>query len=702
VTDNSDRLELLLVGRMDLDGTAGLEIECPSKPAWLEEGRYVRLQASGRECACVVLAVRHGDELKAWVDRFKQRFLSAHDGSEIAVFPLRPPQATAVTVRTEGELPAGELLKRLLGEIYRGSEETAYFTLSGEPRRIDVVTTVPKGDVVVGEDTNIQVKKSQSEALPVSFADIGGLDNEIRLVRESIQIPLAAPALFNSLGVRPPRGIILYGPPGTGKTLLCRALAGEAGAYFRLVSGPELYSSTFGKSESQLREAFKQAKSHAPAVVVIDELDALVPSRDRGTQETERRMVATLLTLMDGLTELKGVVVIGTTNRIDAIDQALVREGRFWPVIRIPPPNEQGRRQILTILAESKMPLDRNVNLDDIAGRTHGFVGSDLAALCREAAYAALRRVAGTPDGTIEVEDPAILSQSVRIDKEDFEKALSIVAPSAMREFMVEMPRVRWGDIGGLKDVKKLLHENVVLSLTRRDELTQIGLSPARGILLFGPPGTGKTLLAKAIACESQANFISVQGPEMKSKWYGETESRIRHLFAKARESAPCVMFFDEIDALAPVRGRGASALEDSLVNQILAEMDGIRTAEGVVVIGATNRAELIDPALLRPGRFDYHLEVPLPDAAARRAIVELHVPRLPGSDSLNLSVLVKTCEGLSGAEIVEACRRAGWAALREVEYQPERTRLTQAHVTAALEDVRSTAEKTKTKQIGF
>ena len=653
-------------------------------------------------CVCRVLAVRRAGENRIWGDRFKQRFLRARDGDHVYISPAKPPAARILSVRVEGEVPPEETKRRLDGEVYRAGEETAYFTLSGEPRRINVVATEPSGDVVVAADTKVQVEALRSGVLPVSFADIGGLDREIRQLQESIQFPLAAPEVFESLGVRPPRGIVLYGPPGTGKTLLCRALANELGAFFKLVSGPELFSSTYGESEARLREAFKEAEAHAPAVVVIDELDALAAPRDRSTQETERRMVATLLTLMDGLKELRGVVVIGTTNRIDAIDQALIREGRFWPVIRIPPPNEQGRRQILAILAESRMPLADDVDLNGIAERTYGFVGSDLAALCREAAYVALRREVGGPGGAIHVDDPVTLSRRITVTNEDFEKALAIVAPSAMREFMVEVPRVCWNDIGGLHDIKKLLHENVVLSLTKRTDLAQVGINPARGILLFGPPGTGKTLLAKAIACESRANFISVQGPEVKSKWYGESESRIRHLFTKARESAPCVVFFDELDAVAPVRGRSVLAVEDSLVNQILAEMDGIRTADGVIVIGATNRVELIDPALLRPGRFDYHLEVPLPDLEARMAIIGLHLPRLEGSEKLDVAALAEACEGLSGADIAEACRRAGWAALREVAYDTKRARLTEAHVWTAISEVRATGEKTRPKTIGF
>jgi transitional endoplasmic reticulum ATPase len=404
---------------------------------------------------------------------------------------------------------------------------------------------------------------------------------------------------------------------------------------------------------------------------------------------------------MDGLKELKGVVVVGTTNRIDSIDPALLREGRFWPIVRVSPPNVRGRREILAILAENRMPLAGNVNLDSLAEKTHGFVGADLAALCREAAYAAIRRALAA-DGELDFAASPAAGRPIEVRQEDFEKALSNVAPSAMREFMVEMPSTSWSDIGGLDEVKRLLRENVVIGLSKAEELVRIGIKPARGILLFGPPGTGKTLLAKAIAHEAHANFISVQGPEVKSKWYGETEGRVRHLFAKAREVAPCVVFFDEVDAIAPVRGRSSSGIEDSLVNQILAEMDGIRAADGVVIVGATNRAELVDPALLRPGRFDYHVEVPLPDAAARRAILNIHLSPMPGFAELDLDALTVASDAMSGAEIAEACRRAGWTALRQVSYEVDKVQVRQSNVETALREVSDTTEKVKPKPIGF
>jgi len=694
-------LELTVNGRLDLDGSASLELELAKVPPWLKEGGFVKIASASVQCVCVVARVATAASDCAWIDRFKLRTLGVQDGTRVTIAPFEPKPARAITVKAEGNLSDAELLTRLQGEVYRAKEETAYYTLSGEPRAVLIAETQPAGDVLVTSDTDIAVQKLSEHSTTIGYADIGGLDREIRLLREMVEFPLRSPETFEALGVKPPHGIVLHGPPGTGKTLLCRALASQVGAHFTLVSGPEIYSSTFAGSEQQLRGVFTDAQKNAPAVVVIDELDALAPTRDAGTHETERRVVATLLTLMDGLKELKGVVVVGTTNRIDAIDPALLREGRFWPVVRVSPPNVRGRREILSILAENRMPLADDVNLDSLAEKTHGFVGADLAALCREAAYAAIRRVLAS-DGEPDFTTLPAPGRQIDVRQEDFDKALSNVAPSAMREFMVEMPSTNWSDIGGLDDLKRLLRENVVIGLSKADELVRIGIKPARGILLFGPPGTGKTLLAKAIAHEAHANFISVQGPEVKSKWYGETEGRVRHLFAKAREVAPCVVFFDEVDAIAPVRGRSASGIEDSLVNQILAEMDGIRAADGVVIVGATNRAELVDPALLRPGRFDYHVEVPLPDAAARRAILNIHLSPMPGFAELDLDALTVASDTMSGAEIAEACRRAGWTALRQVSYEVDKVQVRQSDIKAALHEVSATAEKVKPKPIGF
>jgi transitional endoplasmic reticulum ATPase len=701
VTEPVNTLELTVAGRLHLDGSAGVELELTTLPPWLKEGGFVRLTAAGADCACVVTRLHAGPANCAWVDRFKLRALHANDGARVTISPFEPKPARSIAVKAEGSLSDPELLRRLQGEVYHANEETVYYTLSGEPRAVLVTDTSPGGDVLVTADTAISSKKLAEHRTAVGYADIGGLEREIQLLREMVEFPLRSPETFDALGVKPPHGIILHGPPGTGKTLLCRALAGQVGAYFRLVSGPEIYSSTFAGSEEQLRGVFADAQKNAPAVVVIDELDALAPSRDAGVHETERRVVATLLTLMDGLKELRGVVVIGTTNRIDAIDSALLREGRFWPVVRVSPPNVRGRRDILAILAENRMPLADDVNLDLLAEKTHGFVGADLAALCREAAYAALRREFAATGQADFAAAPAP-GRQIDVRQEDFEKALSGVAPSAMREFMVEMPSTTWADIGGLDEVKRLLRENVVIGLSKGSELARIGIKPARGILLFGPPGTGKTLLARAIAHEAHANFISVQGPEVKSKWYGETEGRVRHLFAKAREVAPCVVFFDEVDAIAPVRGRSSSGVEDSLVNQILAEMDGVRAADGVVIVGATNRAELIDPALLRPGRFDYHVEVPLPDSAARRAILDIHLSPMPGFAELDLDALTVASDAMSGAEMAEACRRAGWSALRDVGYDVDKVRVRQSHVETALSEVADTSDKVKPKPIGF
>ena len=418
----------------------------------------------------------------------------------------------------------------------------------------------------------------------------------------------------------------MFGPPGTGKTLIAKALASEVGAKFFTVSGPEFFSMMYGESERKLRNVFEEAQKKAPSVILIDELDALTPRRDKTQGELEQRLVATLLTLMDGLKQLKSVVVVGTTNRINSIDTALRREGRFGHEVYIGVPDTEARKEIIKIHTR-RMPLSPDVNLDSIADRTRGFVGADISSLCREAAYNTLRRSHSFDLLTLE-KGKIIPYEGLKVKQVDFDNALPNISPSAMKEFLIEIPKVTWDDIGGLEEIKRLLIENIVYAITKREVFKKIGVKPAKGVLLYGPPGTGKTLLAKAVANQCGVNFIAIKGPEIRSKWVGESEERIRFLFAKAREVSPCVIFFDEIDAAVPIRGGDSTGITDSIVNQVLSEMDGIESAEGVFVIGATNRVGLIDPALLRPGRFDYQIEVPLPDAQARRAIFEVKPQR--------------------------------------------------------------------------
>ncbi|MCJ2555455.1 MAG: CDC48 family AAA ATPase, partial [Candidatus Thermoplasmatota archaeon] len=489
-------------------------------------------------------------------------------------------------------------------------------------------------------------------------------------VREMIELPLKHPELFNRLGIDPPKGVLLYGPPGTGKTLIAKAVANEAGANFASIQGPEIMSKYYGQSEERLREKFEEAEKNAPSVLFIDELDSIAPKREDVTGEVERRVVAQLLTLMDGLSGRGQVIVIGATNREDAIDPALRRPGRFDREIEIGVPDRDGRMEVLQIHARG-MPIegepeDREALLTEMARITHGFVGADLAALVREAAMKALRRY--LPDIDLDKPIPAGILEKMRVLRADFKEALKEVEPSALREVLVEIPRVAWDDVGGLHDVKRQLAEAVEMPIKNPDAFHRMGIRPPRGILLYGAPGTGKTLLAKAVATESEANFISIKGPEVMSKWVGESEKAIRQIFKKAKQVAPCVVFIDEIDAVTPRRGAamGDSGVSERMVNQLLTSLDGLETMEGVVTIGATNRPDMVDPALLRPGRFDRLILLPVPEEEARREILNVHTRTMPVDTDVKLGKLAKDLVGYVGADIEALCREAAMHALRE------------------------------------
>jgi transitional endoplasmic reticulum ATPase len=534
---------------------------------------------------------------------------------------------------------------------------------------LKVISTNPPPPVIINEETSIEISrtpvKREEEISGVTYEDIGGLHEELQRIREMIELPMKHPELFRHLGIEPPKGLLLYGPPGTGKTLIAKALANETGAHFITINGPEIMSKYYGESEARLREVFREAEENAPSIIFIDELDAIAPKRSEVTGEVERRVVSQLLTLMDGLKSRGQVVVIGATNRIEAIDPALRRPGRFDREIKIGVPDKNGRKEILQIHTR-RMPLDKDVNLDELAEITYGFVGADLAALAREAAMNALRRALPHIDLEKEV-IPIEVLEKIKVTREDFANALRNIQPSALREVILEIPNVKWEDIGGLENVKQELREAVEWPLKYPDVFKRLGIKPPRGILLYGPPGTGKTLLAKAVATESQANFISVKGPEVLSKWVGESEKAIREIFRKARETAPCIIFFDELDSIAPRRGiHGDSGVTDRIVNQLLTEMDGMQTLKEVVIIGATNRPDLIDPALLRPGRFDRVLYVPPPDEKARLQIFKIHTREMPLAKDVNIEELAKITEGYTGADIEALCREAALTAARE------------------------------------
>ncbi|MBW9223048.1 CDC48 family AAA ATPase [Methanothermococcus sp. SCGC AD-155-E23] len=597
-------------------------------------------------------------------------------GDKVKVKKVEIKEATKVVLAPMQPLRFGsgfeEYVKnRLIGQVVSKGSRVVIGVL-GTPIPFVVVSTSPKGVVKITELTKIELKEEpvseveESKIPDITYEDIGGLKEEVTKIREMVELPMRHPELFEKLGIEPPKGVLLVGPPGTGKTLLAKAVANEAGANFYSINGPEIMSKYVGETEENLRKIFKEAEENAPSIIFIDEIDAIAPKRDEATGEVERRMVAQLLTLMDGLESRGQVVVIAATNRPDALDPALRRPGRFDREITIGVPDKKGRLEILQIHTRN-MPLAKDVDLEYLAEITHGFVGADLAALCKEAAMKTLRRI--LPDLDLEKDEiPKEILDKIEVTMEDFKEALKEVEPSALREVLVEVPDVKWEDIGGLEDVKQELREAVEWPLKHKEAFERMGIRPPKGILLFGPPGTGKTLLAKAVANESDANFISVKGPEIFSKWVGESEKAIREIFRKARQAAPTVIFFDEIDAIAPRRGRdvGGSDVTEKVVNQLLTELDGLEEPKDVVVIAATNRPDILDPALLRPGRLDRVLLVPLPDKKARLEIFKVHTKKMPLAEDVDLEKLAEKTEGYTGADIEAICREAAMIALRE------------------------------------
>jgi transitional endoplasmic reticulum ATPase len=537
--------------------------------------------------------------------------------------------------------------------------------------RLRVVATNPRGVVQVVADTEIELLPEYVEAeapsrADVTYDDIGGLGNTVEQVREMIELPLKHPELFQRLGIDPPKGVLLHGPPGTGKTLLAKAVANEADAQFYHIAGPEIMGRHYGESEQRLREIFQEAQQNAPSIIFIDEIDSIAPKREEVTGEVERRIVAQLLTLMDGLEQRLNVVVIGATNRVNAIDEALRRPGRFDREIVIGVPDTVGRREVLAIHTRG-MPLSEDVDLDELARTTYGYVGADISALAREAAIDALRRYLPQID-LDKKEIPAEILDQLTVTRDDFLNAQRRVQPSAMREIMIQVPNVTWDDVGGLEDAKRALREGIELPLKHPDAFRRIGIRPAKGFLLYGPPGTGKTMLAKAVAREAEANFIATKSSDLLSKWYGESEQQVTRLFQRARQVAPTVIFIDEIDSLAPQRGGGLGepAVTERVVNTILAEMDGLEELQGLVVIGATNRPTLLDPALLRPGRFDELVYVSVPEREGRLRILRIHTGEMPLAEDVDLETLADRTHGYTGADLEDLVRRAGLQAIRE------------------------------------
>ncbi|MGD1000301.1 MAG: CDC48 family AAA ATPase [Candidatus Brocadiia bacterium] len=595
-----------------------------------------------------------------------------------------------------------EYIGRLLDGIPVVEEDRIRATLFGT-RSADfkVVSTVPSGPVVINSATTLEVVKrapGKEKAHTVSYEDIGGLKREVLRIREIIELPLRYPEVFERLGIGAPKGVLLHGPPGCGKTLIARAVVHETDANFFLVNGPEIIHKFYGESEANLRKIFEEATRQAPSIIFIDEIDAIAPKREKVVGDVEKRVVAQLLALMDGLAQREHVMVIAATNIPDALDPALRRPGRFDREISLPIPDRNGRKEILEIHSRG-MPLAQDVDVGQLAGITHGFVGADLQSLCREAAMICLRRIMPEIDfAAANIPYDALMKLEVHMS--DFTDALREVEPSAIREVFVEIPDVRWADVGGLEDVKKQLIESVEWPLKHPDLFARASVNPPKGILLSGPPGCGKTLLAKAVANESQVNFISVKGPALLSMYVGESERAVRDVFRKAKQAASCILFFDEIDALVPTRGsKGSdSQVTERVISQFLTELDGVEELEGVLVLAATNRPDLLDPALLRPGRFDILLNIPPPDEDGRRQIFEIGLHGKPIAGDVSASELAAETEGFSGAEIQGVCRRASLEAVRQAidtEHGDTAEKdwpvsVTREHISHALEEARA------------
>lgn len=599
-----------------------------------------------------------------------------------------------------GSMPPIASQGGFINEMFRGMRDVSPF---GE-LKLAVVSTSPNGIVQVGPGTTVEIQpgpvdlskiEGVKNVVDVSYEDIGGLKEEVKKVREMIEIPLKRPEIFKRLGISPPKGVLMHGPPGTGKTLLAKAVASESDAHFILINGPEIMSKYVGGSEENLREFFEEAEENAPSIIFIDELDAIAPKREETQGEVERRTVAQLLTLMDGLRSRGQVVVIGATNRPDSLDQAIRRPGRFDREIEIGVPDRDERKEVLEIHTRG-MPLDGDIDLDDISDTTHGFVGADLESLCKEAAMRVVRRI--LPDLKGDEEIPEETLKKIMVKKDDFKEALREIQPSALREVLVQIPDIKWTDIGGLEKVKQELQEAVEWPLKYPENFEKFGVKPPKGTMLFGSPGTGKTLLAKAVANESEANFITVKGPELLSKWVGESEKGVREIFRKARQTAPTVIFFDEIDSIASTRGNAStdSGVTQRVVNQLLTEIDGMEELQDVAIIAATNRPDIIDPGLMRPGRFDRHIKVENPNEEGRLAIFKVHTKDMPLAKDVKLEKLSKDTDGYVGADIEAVCREAAMLTLRD---NLEANKVTMKYFNKAMEKIKPDAEDTEMVQ---
>ncbi|WP_144796322.1 CDC48 family AAA ATPase [Halorubrum depositum] len=610
---------------------------------------------------------------------------------------LAPPEEASVQFGSDAAgMVKRQILKRPVVERdivpVMSSTNHPFMRSPGQAIPLIAVETEPDGVCLITEDTDVELREEPISGFEktgggITYEDIGGLQNEIQRVREMVELPMKHPQIFSKLGIEPPQGVLLHGPPGTGKTLLAKAVANETSASFFSIAGPEIISKYYGESEQQLREIFEDAKEESPSIIFIDELDSIAPKREDVTGEVERRVVAQLLTMMDGLETRGQVVVIGATNRVDSVDPALRRPGRFDREIEIGVPDETGRKEILQIHTRG-MPLSDDVSLDHLADETHGFVGADIESLTKEAAMKALRRYLPEIDLDDEEVPPSLIDRMI-VKRDDFSGALTEVEPSAMREVLVELPKISWDDVGGLSDAQEQVQESVEWPLTSPEKFDRMGVDAPKGVLLYGPPGTGKTLMAKAVANETNANFISVRGPQLLSKWVGESEKAIRQTFRKARQVSPTIIFFDELDSLAPSRGQEmGNNVSERVVNQLLTELDGLEEMGDVMVIGATNRPDMIDPALLRSGRFDRLVMIGQPDQEGREQILDIHTQDTPLAPDVSLREIAEITDGYVGSDLEGIAREAAIEALRDDDDAEE---VEMKHFRRAMESVRPT-----------
>ena len=604
--------------------------------------------------------------------------IGASIGDEVKVAPIKIAEAKLIKLSPLHEVkfsddPTEYFHSKLLNKPLSTGQKTI-IDVFGNRLEYVILKSNPKGHFIVTSSTKIVVSdelySGDLKSTGITYEDVGGLKNEVEIIREMVELPMNHPEVFQKLGVGAPKGVLLTGPPGTGKTLLAKAVANETDSSFFYIAGPEIMSKYYGESEKHIREIFEKAEKNSPSIIFIDEIDSIAPKRGEGIDQTEKRVVAQILTLMDGLKSRGQVVVMAATNRPEDIDSALRRPGRFDREIKINPPDEEGRKEILRIHTRG-MPLSKDVDFNEIAMKTIGYTGADLDILCKEAGLKSIKPYFSELKN-LQEKIPAQILEKIKVRRNDFVSAMKVVEPSAMREVLINKPHVRWSDIGGLEKAKEKLRELVELPLLRPDLFKAAGINPSKGILLHGPPGTGKTLLAKAVATEATSNFISIKGPELISKWVGESEKHVREIFKKAKQVAPCIIFFDEFDSISKHRGSSLNDSTEKVVNQLLTELDGVEELEKVIVIAATNRKDLIDPLLLRPGRIDSIVELGMPDEKTREAIFKVHTRNMPLDKSIKISEYTQKTEGWTGADLESICRNAGMNAIKRA-YQSKK-----------------------------